>query len=200
MIPITAACRARSAPSPWDADCDAATCTIVRALPVCTEPAFDSSTPPKKVSASTLGSEVAKVYGGQLDPAGIYFVYTSNFPSGGGFCAWHDFTPVNGQDVAVAYMPNTTGVAGCDSGNQYGDPSHSQGLSSLANVTAHEFMEAVTDTWPAQGSLAWVDGSGSEIGDKCAWQFAGPVTLSNGTRWQLQEEWSNAISGCAQGQ
>jgi hypothetical protein len=162
--------------------------------------AFDSSAPPKKASASALGSEVAKVYGGRLDPAGIYFVYTSNFPNGGGFCAWHNFTPVNGQNVAVAYMPNTTGVAACDGGNQYGDPSHSQGLYSLANVTAHEFMEAVTDTWPAQGSLAWVDKSGLEIGDKCAWQFAGPVTLSNGTRWQLQEEWSNAISGCAQGQ
>ena len=160
---------------------------------------FDASPPPKKVSASTLGAEVQKEYGTQLDPAGIYFVYTSNFPNGGGFCAWHSFTSVSGQNVAVAYIPNTTGVAGCDGGNQFGNSSYSEGLYSLANVTAHEFMEAVTDTWPGSRTYAWIDPSGSEIGDKCAWQFSGTVTLSNRTRWQLQEEWSNAISGCAQG-
>jgi hypothetical protein len=161
---------------------------------------FDGSSPPRKVSASTLGAEVQKEYGSQLDPAGIYFVYTSNFPNGGGFCAWHSFTSVNGQNVAVAYMPNTTGVAGCDGGNQFGNPAYSEGLYSLANVTAHEFMEAATDTWPGSRTYAWVDSSGSEIGDKCAWLFSGKVTLSNNTIWQLQEEWSNAISGCAQGQ
>ncbi len=161
---------------------------------------FDGSAPPRKVSASTLGTEIQKEYGSQLDPAGVYFVYTSNFPSGGGFCAWHSFTPVNGHNVAVAYMPNTTGVSGCNGGNQFGDPSHSEGLYSLANVTAHEFMEAITDTWPGSQTYAWVDSSGSEIGDKCAWQFTGTVTLANSTKWQLQEEWSNAAGGCAQGQ
>jgi hypothetical protein len=155
----------------------------------------DISTPPRKVSASNLGTEVAKVYGTSFDPNGIYFVYTSNFPKGGGFCAWHSATTVSGHTIAVAYMPNTTGVAGCDPGNTYG-LSGSEGLRSLANVTSHEFMEAVTDTQIS----AWKDSSGSEIGDKCAWQFTGPVKLSNGTVWQLQEEWSNAISGCAQGQ
>src|SRR3954447_21832529 len=35
MIPMVAACRVRSAFRPWDADSDAATLTIVRALPVC---------------------------------------------------------------------------------------------------------------------------------------------------------------------
>lgn len=160
---------------------------------------FDTSNPPRKVSPSTLGGEIAKVYGSALDANGIYFVYTSNFPSGGGFCAWHSFATVNGHRVAVAYMPNTNGVAGCDGGNQYGTSTFSEGLYSLANVTSHEFMESVTDTWPANGSYGWIDGSGSEIGDKCAWQFSGPVKLSNNTTWQLQEEWSNSISGCAQG-
>jgi hypothetical protein len=159
----------------------------------------DPSAPPKKASVGTLGAEVQKEYGSNLDPNGIYFVYTSTFPNGGGFCAWHSFTNVNGQNVAVAYMPNTTGVAGCDPGNPYGVPG-SQGLRSLANVTSHEFMEAVTDTWPGSGSYAWVDSSKAEIGDKCAWQFTGPVTLGNKTKWMLQEEWSNSISGCAQGQ
>lgn len=159
---------------------------------------FDGSAPPRKVSASTLGAEVSKVYGGSLDPSGIYFVYTSNFPKGGGFCAWHSFATVNGSNVAVAYMPNTGGVAGCDGGNQFGTSTSSEDLYSLANVSSHEFMEAVTDTWPSSRTYGWIDSSGSEIGDKCAWQFTGPVTLSNHTTWQLQEEWSNAISGCQQ--
>jgi hypothetical protein len=162
-------------------------------------PKYDISGPPRRVSSSTLGAEVQKVYKGTVDPSGIYFVYTSNFPNGGGFCAWHSYATVNGTRIAVAYMPNTTNVAGCDGGNEYGDSSHTQGLYSLANVTAHEFMEAVTDPYPGNGTYAWIDQSGSEIGDKCAWQFSGTVTLSNKTRWQLQEEWSNAVSGCVQG-
>lgn len=159
---------------------------------------FDPSAPPRKVSPSTLGNEVAHEFG-TPDPNGIYFVYTSNFPKGGGYCAWHSFASVGGHNTAVAYMPNTTNVAGCNPGNSY-SLAGSEGLRSLANVTAHEFMEAVTDTWPGTGNYAWIDQSGSEIGDKCAWQFSGPVTLSNGSQWQLQEEWSNSDFGCVQGQ
>jgi hypothetical protein len=157
----------------------------------------DSSAPPKRVSPSTLGQEVAKIYGTNVDPSGVYFVYTSNSPNGGGFCAWHSLTTVNGVDIAVAYMPNTTGSAGCDPGNVY-NLSGSEGLRSLANVTSHEFMEAVTDALPGSGTYAWIDSSGAEIGDKCAWQFNSPVTLSNGSTWQLQMEWSNAAGGCVQ--
>jgi hypothetical protein len=104
---------------------------------------------------------------------------------------------VNGQSIAVAYMPNTTGVTGCDPGNLY-NLSGSEGLRSLANVTSHEFMEAVTDTWPSSSTYGWIDASGSEIGDKCAWTFQSPVTLSNGSQWQLQEEYSNGAGGCFQ--
>ena len=160
----------------------------------------DSTAPPNKVSPSTLGNEVAHIYGTNVDPNGIYFVYTSNFPKGGNFCAWHSYATVNGVRVAVAYMPNTTGIAGCNPQVTSGTTTYSdEGVNSLANVTAHEFMEAVTDTQPASGTYGWIDNSGSEIGDKCAWQFAGTVTLTGGTVWKLQEEWSNAISGCAQG-
>jgi len=157
----------------------------------------DTSAPPRKVQPSTLGAEVAKLFGTSIDPSGIYFVFTSNFPKGGNFCAWHSFTSVHGVATAVAYMPNTSGIAGCDPGNLYG-LSGSEGLRSLANVTSHEFMEAITDALPGTGTFAWIDASGSEIGDKCAWIFASPVTLKNGSQWQLQEEWSNAVSGCVQ--
>ena len=33
---------------------------------------------------------------------------------------------------------------------------------------------------------------------KCAFQFQRCVILANGGSWQLQEEWSNAVSGCVQ--
>jgi hypothetical protein len=54
-------------------------------------------------------------------------------------------------------------------------------------------MEAITDP----DLNAWLDGSGSEIGDKCAWKFSSCVTLTTGS-WQLQQEWSNATTGCVQ--
>jgi hypothetical protein len=151
----------------------------------------DPSNPPKRVNTGTLGAEVARQFA-TVDPLGIYFVFTSNFPSGGNFCAWQGATSVGGTPIAVAYMPNTTNVAGCNPQNLYG-LSGSEGLRSLANVTAHEFMEAITDPLIS----AWYDSSGSEIGDKCAWKFAAPVSLG-GSSWQLQEEWSNAVSGCVQ--
>ena len=154
--------------------------------------ASDSSTPPSNASPAQLAAEAQKEFP-TADANAMYVVFTSNFPSGGNFCAWHSDGTVNGVVDSVAYMPNTTGVAGCDPGNLYG-VSGSEGLRSLANVTAHEFMESITDPTLS----AWYDSSGSEIGDKCAWQFASKVTLHNGTAWQLQEEWSNAVTGCVQ--
>jgi len=159
---------------------------------------IDTSNPPtRSPSTSTIASEVKKVYGTSLDPQGIYFVFTSNFPNRANYCAWHAYQSIGGQNIAFAYMPNTSGVAGCDPGNLYG-LTGSEGLRSLANVTSHEFMEAVTDASPGSSTYGWIDSSGSEIGDKCAWTFNAPVSLSNGTKWQLQEEWSNSANGCVQ--
>jgi hypothetical protein len=109
------------------------------------------------------------------------------------YCAWHSAGTCNGSIIQVAYMPNTTGIVGCDPGNLYNCNTYSQGTRSLANVSSHEFMEAITDP----DLNAWYDSGGAEIGDKCAWQFASCVNLTSGS-WQLQKEWSNATSGCVQ--
>jgi hypothetical protein len=156
---------------------------------------YDSSTPPKHgPGTSTIVNEVCKVLSGQTpDPTAVYVVLTSNFPRGANYCAWHSWGTCNGKTIQVAYLPNTTGVAGCDPGNLYSCNGYSQGTRSIANVLSHEFSEAITD---ANGN-AWYDSSGSEIGDKCAWQFSSCVGLKTGN-WQLQEEWSNKVSGCAQ--
>jgi hypothetical protein len=157
----------------------------------------DTTTPPRRSpSTSTIVNEACKAItanGATPDPTAVYFVYTSNFPGRANFCAWHSDGTCNGQTIQVAYMPNTTGMAGCDPGDLYACNSYSQGTRSLANVSSHEYMESLTDA----DINAWYDSSGSEIGDKCAWQFQSCVATSTGS-WQLQEEWSNATSGCVQ--
>lgn len=159
----------------------------------------DTSAPPdRSPSVSAVVSEVSQAIaanGATPDPSATYFVYTSNFPRGAvKFCGWHAFGTAGGVQVQVAYLPNITGIAGCDPGNTFDQTGFSQGTRALANVTAHEFMESITDP----DLSAWYDSSGQEIGDKCAWQFASTVDVG-GLGWQLQEEWSNAASGCVQG-
>jgi hypothetical protein len=159
----------------------------------------DTASPPgRSPSTSTIVNEACKVInanGGNPDTSALYLVYTSNFPGGHvNYCAWHSHGTCDGADIKVAYMPNTTGIAGCDPGNLYNCNSNSQGTRSLANVSSHEYMETLTDP----DLSAWYDSSGSEIGDKCAWQFQSCVNLGSGNSWQLQMEWSNANNGCLQ--
>lgn len=158
-----------------------------------------SSNPPSNSPrTSTIANEACRAIrnnGLTPDPTAIYFVFTSNMPHENSYCAWHSYGYCGGVAIQVAYMPNVAGVAGCDLYDvaNLGCNSYSEGTAALANVTSHEFMEAVTDA----DISAWYDGSGSEIGDKCAWQFASCVNLTSGP-WQLQEEWSNATAGCVQ--
>jgi hypothetical protein len=119
---------------------------------------------------------------------GYYPVYTDVSRGNAGYCAWHSSGSCSGQRVEFAFFFKLDGDAGCDP--QDTTTGHSQGLAALANVSAHELSEARTD--PASPG-AWYDSSGSENGDKCAWTFNVPsVAFSNGTRWKLQGEWSNA--------
>ena len=158
-----------------------------------------SSNPPNSAPrTSTIASEACKVIKNNHlvpDPSAIYFVFTSNMPHENSYCAWHSYGTCNGVTIQIAYMPNVAGVQGCNPLQvaNLGCNSYSEGTVALANVTSHEFMEAVTDP----DLNAWYDGSGSEIGDKCAWQFQSCVNLSSGP-WQLQKEWSNAATGCVQ--
>jgi len=161
------------------------------------ESLYDSSSAPPAhgPKTSTIVTEACNVIGANgltPDPNAVYVVLTSNFPKGVSYCAWHSYGSCNGTTIQVAYMPNTTGVSGCN------DPvltcnSYTQGTNSIANVLSHEFSESITDP----DLSAWYDSSGSEIGDKCAWTFQSCVNLTNSS-WQLQKEWSNAISGCTQ--
>ena len=143
------------------------------------------ATPPDVYGVIAEGCKITK---NRPDKNALYLVYTSTAAVNVNYCAWHTWgTCSGGAPIQVAYMPNLDSTTAC-----YVDDSttgHSVGLSAVANVTAHELMETITDPrW-----LGWRDQSGSENGDKCSWVYP-PVlsTLSNGTQWKLQMEWSNA--------
>jgi hypothetical protein len=147
-----------------------------------------TSTPTQALSASSATNEVCKITANNPDPSTVYFIYTSTSAGNVNYCAWHTWGNCsNGKQLQVAYVPNISNIAGCDPPDT--SSGHSQGLSAMANVTAHELMETITD--PRGNS--WYDYAGNEIGDKCAWSFPPVLSkLSNGSVWKLQMEWSNA--------
>jgi hypothetical protein len=123
---------------------------------------------------------------------------TGNNSSGFGtqYCAWHSSTSSSYGTIAYTNMPYVTD-AGASCGANF------NGLGTKAGITivgGHEFGETETDIFPASG---WVDGSGAENGDKCAWISSGQgaaanITLSTGT-FPVQSLWSNAFNNAAGG-
>ena len=142
--------------------------------------------------------------------ATMYFVYfppnvTTCFDSSGSqcssnvYCAYHSNLGSGSTGLLYADMPYA-GVSGCETG-QY--PNGDVGADSELNVTSHENIEAITDPL---GS-AWYDSSGNEIGDKCNFNFGAALGGASGSEYNeaisaghywLQQEWSNAASGCVQ--
>lgn len=109
------------------------------------------------------------------------------------FCAYHG----NFGKTIYDAMPYTgTDLSGCGTPTS---PNNDRDADSTINVTSHEQNEAATDPH----LNAWYDSSGSEIGDKCAWNF-GSINLDhnqanvewNGHFYIVQQEWDNHISGC----
>jgi hypothetical protein len=161
---------------------------------------IDATTASGGNNTSTILNEVASAISRGLVPLdtsgnGYYPVYTDVPRGSAGYCAWHSSGSVNSQRVQFAFFFKLDGDAGCDP--QDSTTGHSQGLAALANVSAHELAEAVTD--PASPG-AWYDASGAENGDKCAWTFNfASVTFSNGSKWKVQGEWSNAAYSAGTG-
>src|SRR3954468_14346091 len=149
------------------------------------------------VNGQQTGPVLAEVCARITSPVenGYYPVYIDQPRGHARFCAWHSSGVCSGTTVQFAFFFNLDGDAGCDPQDTSG--LHSEGLSALASVTAHELAEARSD--PASPG-AWYDASGQENGDKCAWTFGAPlVTFSNGTKWKLQGEWSNVAYNAGTG-
>ena len=129
---------------------------------------------------------------------------TGNNASGFGtqYCAWHSSTPYNGGQLAYTNMPYVSDAgASCGAGFVgVGSSGVDPATEGVTIVGGHEWAETVTDDYPNGG---WLDGSGSENGDKCAWITAGNsgashiVTVPGTTKsFAVQTLWSNAANGC----
>ena len=149
----------------------------------------DTTTASGGGSTSAILAEVCKVIGTPDSSGNGYYPVYVDLPRGNaGYCAYHSAGTCNGHLVQFAFFWKLDGDPGCDP--QSTVSGESQGLAALANVSGHELSEARTD--PASPG-AWYDSSGQENGDKCAWTFNVPsVTFSNGSKWKIQGEWSNA--------
>jgi serine protease len=170
---------------------------------------FDSaSAAPSSPSQSQLAGEAinaASHFGNTTASANTQAQYvintaTGNNASGFGtqYCAWHSSTSSSAGNIAYTNMPYITD-AGASCGANF------NGLGATAGITivgGHEFAETETDIFPNGG---WLDGTGGENGDKCAWITSGQqgaaanIGLSTGT-FAVQSLWSNAfnsnVGGC----
>jgi len=124
-----------------------------------------------------------------------YVIATAHGNNSSGFgtqyCAYHSSTSSSYGYVAYTNLPYMTD-AGATCGANF------NGLGPNAGVTiveGHELAETITDQFPNGG---WLDGSGAENGDKCAWITSGQgatanITISTGT-FPVQSLWSNAFN------
>jgi hypothetical protein len=106
------------------------------------------------------------------------------------YCAWHSSTAASGGTIAytnLPYMPDAGSSCGQGSVNSPGT------LDGVSIVAGHEQGETESDPQPSTG---WVDASGNENGDKCAW--TGLENNPNAGGFPTQPLWSNASNGCVQ--
>jgi hypothetical protein len=113
------------------------------------------------------------------------------------YCAYHSSFGSGSTVTLYANIPYADTVYGaCDAGH------HPNGddADATINLISHEHNEAITDPL----GNAWLDRSGQENGDKCAWNF-GTAHGSSGAEYNqvinedtyyLQQEWSNRSAGC----
>ncbi|HZZ00249.1 MAG TPA: hypothetical protein VFE36_11800 [Candidatus Baltobacteraceae bacterium] len=157
----------------------------------------DSSAPPRKPSQSNVASEASKYastygHGPQIN----YFVAMASGHDPSGFktqwCAFHSSTGSGSSEVSYTDFPYQTDAGASCGGGFINSPGTYDGVTI---VGGHEYSETVTDPEPNSG---WLDSSGEENGDKCAW-LKPPASnqTMNGSSFPVQGLWSNAVSGCA---
>jgi hypothetical protein len=155
----------------------------------------DSNPVPTKPTQSQIAAEAVK-YANQYDNLAnaTYIVLTPTGHSMRGFgtswCAWHSAASSSNGNVAYAYVPYQPD-AGAACGQSFVNSGSSGIYDGYSIVAGHEYAEAVTDPYPG---LGWLDSSGSEIGDKCAWNSATSNQLLNGGTYPVQPLWSNAAN------
>jgi len=163
--------------------------------------ADNASSAPSKPRQSQIAAEAvtAAAHFGNTTAASNatvqYVIATATGHNSNGFktqyCAYHSATSSSYGNVAYTNLPYITD-AGASCGANF------NGLGPKAGITivsGHEMGETITDQFPNGG---WLDSSGAENGDKCAWISSGQgasadVSLSTGT-FAVQSLWSNAFN------
>ncbi len=168
---------------------------------------FDTgSAAPSRPAQSDIANEAvrAAAYFGNTtassNASAQYVVLTSTGNNSSGFgtqyCAYHSSTSSSYGNVAYTNMPYITD-AGSSCGANYNGMGPNAGITM---VEGHELAETITDQFPSTG---WLDGSGAETGDKCAWissgQGASAIESLNGHNYPVQSLWSNAFNSGAGG-
>ena len=164
---------------------------------------YDSgSAAPNRPKQSQLAAEAVKAaqYFGNTaagsNDTTQYVIATANGYNANGFgtqyCAWHSYTTSTYGDISYTNLPYITD-AGASCGANFNNLGADAGITI---VEGHEAAETITDPFPSTG---WLDSSGSEIGDKCAWISSGQgasasVTFPDGSHFPVQSLWSNAFN------
>ena len=145
----------------------------------------------------TVISEVCNVVD-LPDSTTLYVVYATTIPGTAGYLGFHSWGNCRHQPMMVALVLNADAF---DIGDTF--TGHSAGLAVIADITAHELAETITDP----RGTSWFATDGAEVGDKCQFAPGGVtgasdttyVTFSNGTHWHIQPLWSNHAYGLAAG-
>lgn len=155
-----------------------------------------TSSPPSSPSQSQLAAEAAKAaahYGVSGPNASIVVALPSGISPSGfktQYCAYHSTTSGTGGTISwtnLPYLPDAGASCGAGSVNSPGTDD------GVTIVSGHEQGETATDPQPNTG---WLDGSGAENGDKCAWTNL--INNPNAGGYPTQPLWSNATSSCVQ--
>jgi hypothetical protein len=152
---------------------------------------------PSRPGQSAVAAEAARAaaHFGDYSVNAMYFIALAKGHDPSGFktqwCAFHSDTSASGHTISYTDFPYTSDAgANCGSGS-VNSPGTEDGVTI---VGGHEIAEGITDPQPSSG---WVDSSGSEIGDKCAWVSLQNTSFSTGT-YPTQPLWSNSAGGCVQ--
>jgi serine protease len=115
------------------------------------------------------------------------------------WCSYHHSAASAFGSLSYTDFPYMTD-AGANCGQNFVNSGAAGLLDGVSIVGGHEFAESETDPGAGDG---WLDFTGAETGDKCAWIFIGPgaatdISLSTGT-FAVQSLWSNKANAGAGG-
>ncbi len=103
---------------------------------------------------------------------------TSGF--GTSYCGWHSYGLGSGSSVPFIAFQDFTSTYYHTCAAQTSTPNGNVGLDSMASVLVHEVDETLTDPYFS----GWLDSSGYESADKCAWIW-GPLQKIGSARYDI---------------